>query len=85
MRDNSIPVVRLEVEYMKHTILHAFTEHSLKVDEDVKRAVDHFCRPENIQAIVKGAVDSVLKEAINSEIRRSCVRRRWKRPRVSWW
>lgn len=68
MRDQSIPVVRLEVEYMKHAILHAFTEHTLKVDADVKRAVEHFCRPENIRSVASAAVDSVLKEVINAEI-----------------
>lgn len=68
MRDESIPVVRLEVEYMKHAILHAFTAHTLKVDQDVRAAVEHFCRPENIQAIVKKAVDATLKHAIESEI-----------------
>ena len=69
MREQSIPVVRLEVEYMKHAILHAFTEHTMKVDEDVKRAVEYFCRPENIQAIVGKAVNDVLKSAIEDEIR----------------
>lgn len=69
MKDHSIPVVRLEVEYMKHAILHAFTEHTLKVDQDVKAAVEHFCRPENVRAIVAQAVDSVLKDAIEGEIR----------------
>lgn len=69
MREQSIPVVRLEVEYMKHAILHAFTEHTLKVDADVKAAVEHFCRPENVKAIVKSAVDSILKGAIEDEIR----------------
>ena len=68
MRDQAIPVVRLEVEYMKHAILHAFTEHTLKVDADVKAAVERFCRPENIAAIVEDAVNHALKEAIYSEI-----------------
>lgn len=64
----SFPVVRLEVEYMKHAILHAFTEHTLKVDADVKRAVEAFCTPENIGAIVERAVNDTLREAINEEI-----------------
>ena len=68
MREQSIPVVRLEVEYMKHAILQAFTEHTLKVDADVKAAVERFCRPENIQEIVGKAVDDTLKAVINDEI-----------------
>lgn len=66
--ETPIPVVRLEVEYMKQAILHAFMDRQLKLDEDVNRAVDEFCRPGNIAAIIKRAVDDSLKEAINSEI-----------------
>ena len=69
MRDEmSIPVVRLEVQYMKHAILSAFTDLQLKLDEDVKRAVDEFCAPGNVAAIIKRAVDASLKDAIESEI-----------------
>lgn len=34
MENRSIPVVRLEVEYMKHAILHAFTDMQLRLDKD---------------------------------------------------
>lgn len=66
--NSTIPVIRLEVDYMKHAILHAFTAHQLQIDQDVKAALDRFCRPENIQAIVSKAVDSTLEHAIKSEI-----------------
>lgn len=64
----SVPVVRLEIEYMKHAILHAFTEHSARIDEDVRKAVEHFCRPENVKAIIEKAVNDTLKHAIEAEI-----------------
>jgi len=68
MRPESIPVVRLEVDYMKHAILHAFTEYSLKVDADVKAAVERFCTPENVMRIVDEAVRTELRAAIEKEI-----------------
>lgn len=68
MNERSVPVVRLEVEYMKHAILHAFTEHTAKVDADVKAAVEKFCQPGNVARIVQDAVDRVLRDAINAEI-----------------
>ena len=70
MDDLSIPVIRLEVSYMKHAILHAFSAHTLKVDASVKKAVEEFCTPENIETIVKRAVDTALNDAIKEEIRR---------------
>ena len=70
MNEHSIPVVRLEVGYMKHAILHAFSQHSAQMDADVKRAVEHFCRPENVSAIVAKAVNDTLKRAIEEEIDR---------------
>lgn len=66
--ETSIPVIRLEVEYMKHAILHAFTAHQLKIDTDLKEALERFCQPANIKAIVGKAVDQTLKNAIESEI-----------------
>ena len=71
MRDHlAVPVVRLEVEYMKHSILHAFAEHSAKIDTDVRAAVERFCTVENVRAIVGDAVDRALKAAIEEEINR---------------
>jgi len=68
-RDNlSIPIVRLEVEYMKHSILHAFTEYSAQVDADVKAAVEKFCSGENVSRIIHAAVETSLKAAINEQI-----------------
>lgn len=69
MRDvPSTPLVRLEVDYMKHSILHAFSEHQMKLDKDVKRAVERFCAPGNVTAIVNAEVERSLKSAIETEI-----------------
>ena len=70
MREQSVPVVRLEVDYMKHAIIHAFTEYSARIDQDVQAAVERFCEPKNISAIVGRAVEDTLKTAINEEIDR---------------
>src|SRR5690242_10711855 len=64
----SIPVVRLEIEYMKHSILQAFTEYSAKVDADVREAVERFCAPGNVKVIINKAVEQTLKHAIEAEI-----------------
>ena len=64
----SVPVVRLEVGYMKHAILHAFTEYAAQIDVDVKSAVEKFCTPENVKTIIGKAVQDTLKSAIEDEI-----------------
>lgn len=65
---NSIPVVRLEVEYMKHSILHAFADYQVQVDEQVKRAVDAACTPDNLQRILNAEVKQEIERAIKSEV-----------------
>ena len=70
MKPNStIPIIRLEVEGMKHAVLHAFSDHLLTMDEDIKAAVDKIVTPEYIQRIVENAAAEYMKVAIEEEIR----------------
>lgn len=63
-----LPIVRLEVEYMKHTILHAFTQHQMQLDQSVRAAVEKFCEPNHINCIVANAVDRTMRDVIAKEV-----------------
>lgn len=63
-----IPIIRMEVEGMKHAIMAAFMEHTAKLDEDMKAAVEQFCTPDNLKSIIYSQVKSVLDQIIRSEI-----------------
>ena len=66
--NNYMPIVRLEVESMRLSILHAFSNQMLQMDDNLKIAVDNFCTPENIQRIMNGEVERVMREVIQEEL-----------------
>ena len=65
----TIPIIRLEVERMKQTILHALPQHAVAMDESVRKAIEAYCTPENIDLIISQAVTNNLNEAIKEEVR----------------
>jgi len=67
--NNSMPILRLELEGMKHAILHAFREMSIATDSMVQEEVEKFCRPENLQHIISSEVSRVVRASIEGEVR----------------
>ena len=66
---SEMPIIRLEVERMKYSILTAMSEHLLQMDQDIQSAVDAACTPEKITAIVFDTASREIKAAIENEIR----------------
>jgi hypothetical protein len=66
----STPIIRLEVEGMKHGILVALSEYAAKVDADIQAAVERYCQPENIARVVQAAAERSIDIAIKEEIDR---------------
>lgn len=64
----TVPIIRLEVEYMKSAILHAFTQHQIEVDAMVRAAVEKACKPEAIQHVIDTTVRQVIDGAVKQEI-----------------
>ncbi len=62
------PIIRIQVEGMKHTIMLAMEQHLMKMDEDVKRAVEEACTPERVTAVIRNAAETEVKKAIESEV-----------------
>lgn len=65
-----IPVIRLTVESMKHSILTALSEYEMTVAKELRDAVETVCTPEYIQEIMRREVQSVLAQAIRDEVDR---------------
>lgn len=68
-REQTIPVIRLEVERMRHTLYTMLCEHTAAIDESLRRAVDDYCRSENIDAVVRQTASEVINDAVKQEIR----------------
>ncbi len=66
---NQFPIIRLELDHMKQTMLHMFSEKQLDLSEEVKRAMDRVCTQENIQAHVNEAARQVVESAVKDAVR----------------
>ncbi len=65
----NIPIIRLEIEGMKRTLMRALPEHAAEMDASVQAAVEAYCTPENIGAIIEKAVKDALDAAVKEEVR----------------
>ena len=66
----NMPIIRIEVEQMKHSMLHAFNQTQMEISEEVKRALDRACAPELIQQHINEVAHRVIKEATQTAIER---------------
>lgn len=67
---NAFPVIRLEIEGMKHTVRQCLSEYAARMDSDVQAAINAAITPGNISRIVTESAAREVKQAIESEIRR---------------
>lgn len=64
----SPPIIRLEVEHMKHAMLAACSQYLVQLDEQVQAAVQKACTVENITRVVEQAADDAISKTIKEEI-----------------
>lgn len=64
------PIIKLEIQSMKQSIMHAFTQQMMDISEEVQRALDRECTHENIQRIVNTAAKEAVEEAVSSAVKR---------------
>ena len=70
MSPESIPVIRLTMEGMKASVLHAFSQYEAQLAQELREAVERFCTPENIQAVVDREVRTAIGDAVREEVDR---------------
>jgi len=68
MNLNEAPIVRLELEHMKHSILHAFISHSSDMQKAVEASIDRYCSSENLQLEIDKIVASVINSCIQRDV-----------------
>jgi len=66
----NLPIIRLEIEGMRHTVMACLSEYAAKMDADVQNAVAEAITPENIGRIIRESAAREVKSAIESEIHR---------------
>jgi hypothetical protein len=65
-----IPILRLTLESSRMSIVQAFSEYAAQRDEMLVAAVNDYCTPENLRAVVAENVRSVLDAVIREEVER---------------
>lgn len=65
-----MPIIKLEVESMKQSIMHAFSERQIDLSAEVQCALDAQCTPEAIQEHVNEASRKAVKEAVANAVQR---------------
>jgi hypothetical protein len=63
------PIIRLEVDFMKSTMIRHLSEETVKVDSMVAKAVEAYCSDENLQHVIDEEVKLALNFAVREEIR----------------
>ena len=69
MPDLNVPIIRLEVQGLKRTMLLALTEHAALMDKSIQQAVEEFCADGHIDAIVRREAQLQLDAALKEEVR----------------
>jgi hypothetical protein len=64
----NIPVVRLELQGIKQTLLVALADQQQAIDADVKEAIDRFCEPEHLKKAVMDAATAAIKRTVQEEV-----------------
>lgn len=63
-----VPIIKLEVEYMKHTMVQALSRYTSQIDEALRQAVENYCTPENLERVIQAETTRVLDQAIKEEV-----------------
>jgi len=67
--NNTIPILRVELQHASHAIMIAIEDELLKLDKDIHEAVQAICTPEYVQKVVQQAVKTQLDAAITREVK----------------
>lgn len=65
----NLPLIKIEVEHMRQSMIHAFSEHVLKMDGLFQHAITAACKPEVVQEIVDDAAQRYLRQALDEEVK----------------
>lgn len=63
-----MPIISLEVDRMKYTMCAALAQHAAQMDSGIQAAVEAYCTPDNIAAVVHKAATQALDSAIKEEV-----------------
>ena len=64
-----VPIIKLEMQNMRHTMVRALSEYSAQFDKNIQQAVEEYCSDDNLERIIKEEAEASLNKAIKEEVR----------------
>lgn len=64
----TVPILRFELQGMRHILAIALHEYAVKMDEDIQRAITAACTPENLIRVISAEVQSALNSVVREEV-----------------
>ena len=66
----NVPIIRIELDNMRHCIRSALMQHTLNIDEQVQKEIDRFATEENLSAIIGAEVRKAISSSVSEEVQR---------------
>lgn len=63
-----VPVIRLEIQRLKQTLMVALSDHATQMDADLQAALDRYLTPENVARIIDEEAHRQLDALIKEEV-----------------
>lgn len=67
---NSVPIIRFEVESMKHSVMVALSRYAADMNSDIQRCIEEALDPDKIEEIIREEAEHQIKCVIAEEISR---------------
>ena len=64
-----IPILRLEMENMKHSLSIALHDYAIGMDHDIQAAIAAYCTPERLSYIVSEEAFRVIIQVVKEEVK----------------
>jgi hypothetical protein len=65
-----LPTIRLEIEGMRHAILHAFSQHNRDIEEYLQKETEKFVKGYDFQAAVAKSLGPLFDEIVRKAVER---------------
>ena len=65
---DGVPLIKISIEGMRETILHAFTVQQMRTERYVADSLEQFCSEENLRRIIDNEVRLAVEAALKKEI-----------------
>ncbi len=67
---NSLPIITLSVDQIRHSMKIALSEYTAQLDSHLQEAIERFCTPENLRRIVETEAAQTLDQVLREEVKR---------------